>query len=90
MDATTVMAVATGRLDDDRRWANEARKPRPTPTPAGLQTRERWTGRLGALATVVAACALFASIPSMAGAPAATDVQPRPMPAPAPLLDFGA
>ena len=90
MDTTTVMAVATGQLEDDRRWANEARQARPTPTRASLQTRERWTGRLGAVAGVLAACALMASIPAMAGAPALNDVQPRPLPAPAPMVDFGA
>jgi hypothetical protein len=46
---------------------------------------QRWTGRLGAFATLLAAAALFASMPAMAGAPATTDGQPRPMPAPAPL-----
>lgn len=85
MNATRSMAVARARIADDRQWANEARQQRHPATHVGLELRGRWTGRLGAFATVLAACALFASIPTMAGVPAPTDVQPRPMPAPAPL-----
>ena len=85
VNATTSMAVASARIADDRRWANEVRQERHREPRASLQPRGRWTGRLGAAATVLAACALFASIPTMAGAPVATDGQPRPMPAPAPL-----
>ena len=90
MDATTSITVAKAQLDDDRRWASEAGRPRRPATHNRPLRRGRWTGRLGALATVVAACALFASVPAMAGAPAATDGQPRPMPAPAPvaMADF--
>lgn len=47
--------------------------------------RERWTGRMGAVATVLAGCLLLASLPAMAGAGAPTKVEPRPMAAPAPL-----
>ena len=45
----------------------------------------RWTGRLGAVATLLAAAALFASLPAMAGAPVTTHGQPRPLPAPPPV-----
>jgi hypothetical protein len=85
MNATTSMAVARSRIADDPQWANEGRQERHRATRASLQPRERWTGRLGAVATLLAACALLASIQTMAGAPVATDGQPRPMPAPAPM-----
>jgi hypothetical protein len=50
----------------------------------------RWTGRISAVATLLAAGLLLASLPAIAGAPAAIDGQPRPMPAPAPvaMADF--
>jgi hypothetical protein len=88
MNGTTSTAVARTRIADDRGRANETRRRHPA-THAGLPSG-RWTGGLGGLATVLAACALFASIPTMAGVPAATDGLPRPMPAPAPaaVTDF--
>jgi hypothetical protein len=85
MNATTSMAVAKARIADDRRWTKQARQQPHPATCAALQRAGRWSGRLGAFATVLAGCALFASIPTMAGVSVAPDGQPRPMPAPAPL-----